>query len=641
MKRIIHFTLLLQFTLILSVAGQKKDDCNCKVSFNPATRYPTAKFQDYAPSNVHAKVAYPTQDGMVRVWIKGDKSYSTALILTVDEKIVLTDSIRLHEPFYTKIASVHTLNHIVKVKFFSGDKSISLHVAAVHYQDLMYTTENFSILFYGCFQPFTVDKKTKEPKLITESTFDSPGNLNKNSRDYFKQISLGYKIEHATWTRNKLKPRNFDCVGHFNSPLLPNPKLVIGTGDQVYLDAGYKYKKRDKHEDVYKDHPLSAWAYMCCDPEPLLSVESFTEHLHKTYSAFSSFTTLDTVFKTLPSINIWDDHEIRDGWGSHGDEYDVLTDVINPKLSPYFSLSKRAFVEHQWQSGINEPNANAEDLSQHFEYNNIAFFAFDLRSFRNINKNIILGDSQFEDFIEWCNGLRENQLAVILSSIPFFYGNTPYMEKLAINNSKGELNDDIKDSWGHNKFERDRILAELIKLRARKIKPVIVSGDIHTGALTEVWYQPNPKGGHSKSEVLCYELVASGLSHESLGEGQGGIIKQGRHRTENQRWNDPGFLILGDAFNIYPSVRMSRSDLNFGALEISKDSIPKLHLFTLEKYGKKKSLLQHTMDIDFSKTSEADVALRYRTFKQRFFSLFTYTFSPANVEQYKVTEIKD
>lgn len=629
--------LLLVILSLLSSAIYAQKDCECEPCVfrekNTKTSYPHKAIMDYSPRNVFARVAYPLEDDNSRLWIKGNNKFDRAIIFSSDNTLISKDTIFLSPPFYTETVSIYSESNEVVVHFYNQQNKIkTIRTNLFQESDFASLDNNYSIMFYGCFQPFKVDDH-KQSTII-----NSDDSLNYHMREYFEKVSLGNSIEYKYWKRNDSKPKKFRDKGLFTSQLISEPKLVIGTGDQIYVDAGYKYtgNKNDTWEQIYRDHPISAWGYLCCDPTPLLSPENYKMHLDKTYNAFNSFSTLDTVFRTLPSINVWDDHEIRDGWGSHGDEYDSKG-IITDDLKPYYDLSRTAFIDHQWNIGSD--NTLEDDLSQIKSMNDLEIFAFDLRTFRNINDTTVLGVEQFNRFQDWCNTVRDNKTVIIVSSIPFFYGNTVWSEEQVLKLTECELLDDIKDSWGFNFNERNKILSELIKLRKRGVKPILVSGDVHVGAMTEIWYEPlnlnNTRTDNSK--VLCYELIASGLSHESLGEGQASMIRMVRDKSENQRWNDPTIRLSTDSVQIYPTTRISKPDLNFGAIEMKSDSLY-LHLYTTETRKKENFFVQNTLFMDWDKSIEEDKSLRYTSFKQVLFNIFnwkTKTYTPAPVETKK------
>ena len=531
--------------------AERIKECKEQKIRNKATQFPTKPVADYKVQDYQVKLALPIEAPTTRIWLKGSENFQYAQIFTTNRQAI-SEPIALLSPFFTKVVSIALKHQEVKVHFANAQSDLanSKHQKTAYPKSkasIRQEEEVFSMLFYGCFQPFKVEEG--KSKVLNEKNL-----LNYKMRQTFKQVALEKELiyyPYQSGTTVKL-------------PLIKNPKIVIGTGDQIYTDAGYK-------ELDFANHPLSAWAHACNNPYPLLDETAYLSHLNNCYKHFNSFACFDEVFATLPGLNVWDDHEIRDGWGSHGDEYDSSGKISAP-LKNYYQMSREAFVAHQYAVGPNEAseeiiNTNGP-LHQATVVNGIDVFAFDLRSNRNSCLDRVFDDSQFAAFQKWCDAIPDGNEAVIVSSIPMFYE----QNKLALSLTgkliaKGELNDDIVDSWASEKNfqERNRIIRELIKLRGRAVKPIIVSGDVHIGGMITVWYK-NEKV--QKNEKLCFELIYSGLSHESLGEARSQMSSGIQHRAEKPRVKDPTFQI-DDAW-IYPVYEFTRGKLNFGALEFSK-----------------------------------------------------------------------
>jgi hypothetical protein len=621
MKRIVSLWILLVFAF--DVISQQNGE------MNDSTYYPLMSSYDYkAKQHVFVKSAFPVHADSSRIWVKGDPKFNSVFITTSDGTVTLTEPITLQPPFFTHVVSVSN-NHQKIAAHFSSAMDTRIRWANLTTLGKIKHSEDFAILFYGCFQPFKVNKD-KTPGLIV-----SHANNNFKMRALFEKVALSKTFNYYSGTRNiKRKHRPDFSEETVSGKLIASPKLIIGTGDQIYVDAGYKFKKgrwsADKFK-LYRGHPLAAWSYAIKDPMPILSVDGYTAHLNKTYNAVNSFTSLDTVFTSIPLVNVWDDHEIRDGWGSHGDEYPGGS--LNPKLRDYYLLSRDAFFQHQFIPGP-DANSRAETFHQSFDVGDVSVFTFDLRSKRDITIPRVLGDTQMTAFRNWCESVPHGRHAIIVSSIPIFHNNTKLTEKL-IEGLKKELRDDIADTWSFpkNTDERDVIVNEIIALRNRGVFPIIVSGDIHEGAVTEVWYEPAGPGVFGPaSKVLCYELIASGLSHESLGEGHRRTIGRTRLSSKKARPKDPSFIPEGSKTRVYPLTRYSRRDLNFGAIEFTANNKSKMSTFTIRKFRGEERYYQHTLDLEWNKPISEDKIWRYKTFKQRIYNLFHLlnpTFTPA------------
>lgn len=545
-----RFQLSLLFALsffIFSSCSSLKKRCWKQGYIKHDTTYFPPPQLDFLPSGYQARLAIPDEDNM-RIWVKGnDKDNHVQLFNFADR--ALAEPIQLPTPFYTAIINAPLDTDSVIVKFgsytnghFRSEKEKVIYTAKAKSRD-----SRFSFLFYGCFQPFHVNDKGA-PLLLHE-----PSNpLNYEMRQLFEDIALEKELQYYPAGKDSTEKGN----------LQSNPLLVAGTGDQVYVDAGYESKD-------FKQHALSGWAHSCKDPYPLLDKLAYLNHLDRCYRNFYSFRFYDKAFAHLPSLNVWDDHEIRDGWGSHGDEYNKKTGKMADDLQPYFNLAKRAYIEHQYAIGTkaetDELISGNKSLEQTVDINGVPVFAFDLRSHRDIHRSRAVNESQMEAFKNWCNTIEEGKEAIIISSMPFFYKpNKPF--NLLGRIFKPELRDDINDGWysKFNRRQRNEILQEIINMRNRNVRPIIISGDVHLGGMISAWY----KKPDSSRQRLCYEFIFSGLSHESLGEERSGYKIRFRRRSDGKRVNDPTFPV--GQYQVDYIYEYTNGRLNFGGIQFEE-----------------------------------------------------------------------
>jgi hypothetical protein len=168
-------------------------------------------------------------------------------------------------------------------------------------------------------------------------------------------------------------------------------------------------------------------------------------------------------------------------------------------------------------------------------------------------------------------------------------GTIPRLVPTEIKQSKPgkELRDDILDSWHspRNRPQRDSIVSLLISARENKnIHPVIISGDVHRSAISEIWYNDSASFNwddsttYDRKKILCYELTATGLFHAHLKEKKFIRLKEWISYTflsKNEAARDgSGFIDLdvdGAAYTVDPHVKWSRVRQNFGFLDFAPD----------------------------------------------------------------------
>lgn len=594
------------------IENPENGDCKEGEIRNLTTTFPkTSPAGDYKVKGYLVKVAYPIVEDSSRVWVKGGDKLNKVQVFAINGKAI-SDVVTLKAPFHTALISLSAKHEKVNVKF-AGSKQVLknsdkiLMAQPTNLKDLTQEDDEFSIMFYGCFQPFKVNQETGKSEVLHEGD-----TLNYVIRQMFTAVAQERKFNYKPYEEKQFQ----------KSKLLTNPKLLLGGGDQIYTDAGYA-------ELDFKDHPLSAWAHKCSDPYPLLDTLEYAKHMNRCYLHFNSFDCFEKVQSILPSISTWDDHEIRDGWGSHGDEYDDNGN-ISSDLKPYYFLSRQAFIDHQYSLGPNvatkQTLVSNQSLAQQTKVNGVDVFVMDLRSNRNNCEKKTISDEQMNSFKEWCKNLEENKEVVIVSSIPFFYVANSVFTALAEDIYEGELRDDIIDSWVSeaNKSQRDVIIQELIKLRQRNIRPIILSGDVHIGALITAWYK-NPET--DKYEKLCYEMISSGLSHESLGEARSGLSSSLRRRSRKVEKDDPALFV--NDIGVYPVFDFTRGRLNFGALKFKKEKSTIASLYVLG--DNKEEITERELELSWNES--------YKNYRKRCDKPFLWYLIPWKWSEKKLPEV--
>ncbi len=573
---------------------------SCITLFFSEIGFAQIKFPDSEPSigyeykEVHARVAFPAE-GKNRIWVKGSAEYPKGNIR--DTSNIIIKEFSLEPPFYTSVIVIQS--DVVTVEFCGISKECinygKLHPGTYNAA----SKDNFSILLYGCMEPFHISYKD-DGTPITE-IFEGEKNSSFQLRSLFKNVAMQQAVQFEDSIKVK---QEYQFNGNKDSTLLKGaPNLIITTGDQVYVDAGYGEKMK---KDVV--HPLSAWETKR-RPLPFNNSEThYIQYLNKLYNASYSFNEIEAAHSKLPTLSTIDDHELRDGWGSQKDEYE--NGIMNPLLKTHYNLGKQAFLEHQLLLS-NKSSEEVRDLLEEnksmeyaFEVNGKKGYVFDLRSSRDINSNQVLGERQWKDFEGWLDKLERDQEIILITSIPLTLRPLKFIEDVA-KLFKPELRDDVRDGWSskNNIAERNRLISLLVKHRIeRDIKPIFVSGDVHKSALIEIWVDTdvkrNSKHDIAETMILGYEVVASGISHEFI---KTGISKSLFRLLESQNIGD-GFIDFnyeGKRASLYPMVRKSIVAQNFGAIEFEKDKKTKIHTFIYNQSNDQ--LEQHYLELDFDK----------------------------------------
>ena len=260
----------------------------------------------------------------------------------------------------------------------------------------------------------------------------------------------------------------------------------------------------------------------------------------------------------IPTVMMWDDHDIFDGWGSYSPEMQQ-----SELFSRLFFHARRAFwifqMQHaadslpvlENQSGLNVRNDDPlfcpVKWSQVLEEDELALpllddqpgFTFvhragpvrlvvaDLRTERSQEQ--VLGPETWRSLQNSLSNIEANnrkhpgtgcQHLLFMSSVPVVHPKLSLAEAFLDNfGSEHVLDssaDDLKDHWTHNDHEgeRKRLVDTLMRTaKSKDLRVTIVSGDVHVAA----W------GGVSRNDVLpgenwaqVQQLTSTAIVHPSL-----------------------------------------------------------------------------------------------------------------------------
>lgn len=295
----------------------------------------------------------------------------------------------------------------------------------------------------------------------------------------------------------KLPYANWQKLGELNDAA-PYHLLVMG-GDQVYADA------------LWETIPaLRTWNELA--PEKAArapfgatlngAVEKFYFEL---YCARWSEANTARVLASVPTLMMWDDHDIFDGWGSYPAEQ-----LNSPVFQGIFAQAKAHFALFQRQGVVNAACLAPElAYSVAHKVGGIGLLVLDLRSERTIEQ--VMSPAHWEKVYAWLDkaaaGLSH---LIVVSSIPVMHPSFGALEQgLGLFPGQQELEDDLRDHWtsrGHA-GERLRLIHRLLGAAAQT-RVTIVSGDVHIAALGVI--ESTRQGG---SPLAINQLTSSGIVH--------------------------------------------------------------------------------------------------------------------------------
>ena len=301
--------------------------------------------------------------------------------------------------------------------------------------------------------------------------------------------------------------------------------VMIGGGDQLYMDAAVRDTQlfgnwiRMKNPEHKHKAPFT--------PEMQDELDNF--YLHR-YAMWFSQGLFAMAASQIPMVNLWDDHDIIDGFGSYPHRLmaaGVFTGLGAVAFKYYMlfqhqSVSAETSVEEEsWVLGaspgpyINELSRSVFlDMGQH-----VKFLGIDCRTERT--RDEIVSQETYDILFDRCEQelvRGETKHLIVLLGVPIAYPRLNFLENVLtsrvmdpvkavgrigllggfVNKFDGgvEILDDLDDHWTakHHKGERNWLIQELQSFAAEKsVRITILGGDVHLGAIGQ-FYTPRKLG---------------------------------------------------------------------------------------------------------------------------------------------------
>ncbi|ODV95081.1 hypothetical protein PACTADRAFT_50902 [Pachysolen tannophilus NRRL Y-2460] len=322
--------------------------------------------------------------------------------------------------------------------------------------------------------------------------------------------------------------------------------VMIGGGDQIYADAvkqtSIEFSKWLAHKKLHSNDPFTQ---NMKDSFEKFYLNHYLKWFGKGYWTGPKGGTQQKMFpiamSQIPSINIYDDHDIIDGYGSYADS--AMNQPIFKGVGEYAfkyymlfqhqtSISEKSFMdEPSWILG--DSDGPFIEKPSHSVYvrlgREIGFVGFDCRTERSKYK--VIEDNTYELIFqriqtEFDKSGGEIKHLLVLLGIPIAYPRLVWLEYL-LNSSllfpfkylarkgiiaKGLVNefdgsmevlDDLDDHWcaRHHKKERNKLVADLTRFGAQNgVRITILSGDVHLCCIGR--FQTKMPHLHKKEESI-------------------------------------------------------------------------------------------------------------------------------------------
>ncbi|MFD1342710.1 alkaline phosphatase D family protein [Litorisediminicola beolgyonensis] len=274
-------------------------------------------------------------------------------------------------------------------------------------------------------------------------------------------------------------------------------QILLHGGDQVYAD------------EVTNGHRLTdAWPDKAPpSPEPG-ELETLRDHLrlgflHR-YAMTYAAPGFDQLGREVPSLMVWDDHDICDGWGSLGPDF-----TGSQAGQMLFECAREAYL--LYQHGCTEDEIDklfldptGSSLSWRRDFPGVSIIAPDLRSERT--KHQVMAETGWAAVSQAFRDTEERVL--LISSVPLLGPRLSLFESL-LNWWPGinKYEDDLRDQWQSraHREEWKRMLRQVIAIEAEGPRVTALSGEIHLATRATL----------AAPEGAMHQLVASGISHRA------------------------------------------------------------------------------------------------------------------------------
>jgi len=289
---------------------------------------------------------------------------------------------------------------------------------------------------------------------------------------------------------------------HQQSPF----QLLLQGGDQLYADQ------------VWELSSIKNWLERSRSDRRKLS---FTNRMERQVDSFYfdlycerwGKEAIAHMLGSLPTVMMWDDHDIFDGWGSYPkeDQSCAVYQGIYKIARKYFRIFQQHLGPDESPSSTSGIIPDQPGFSIGHTFGKTALLVLDMRSERT--QDSVLSPTSWNQIYQWLDNNCQNcEHLFVMSSIPVVHPDFSLLESLlGIIPGQQELEDDLKDHWHSksHKGERNRLIHRLLRYSLdENFRVTILSGDVHVAALGAV-YGTDPRGGTR----TMYQLTSSGVLH--------------------------------------------------------------------------------------------------------------------------------
>lgn len=333
-------------------------------------------------------------------------------------------------------------------------------------------------------------------KVNDEWQFYVPGNVKDESPKFAYASCNGFSdFKLMTSTQEPYKLWHKMREEHEAQPF----SLMLLGGDQVYADSLWTKVNllKDWNELGSKEKVKRKFTNKMADAVDRFFYELYVERWNREPFA--------RMLAEVPSIMMWDDHDIFDGWGSYPE--DIQTCDVYEGI---FRIAKKYFSLLQIRgenSTLLSPDGDHFAMATQFRGYNI--LSLDHRSERT--RSQVMSQTQWKSINDYlAKSCNEGDL-LVLSAVPVVYRDFSLAEKaFEATPWEEELTDDLKDHWRakEHQGERLRLVMRLLEnAKRRNGKTVVLSGDVHIGCMGVI------RDDIDTTQIRIHQVVSSGIVH--------------------------------------------------------------------------------------------------------------------------------
>ncbi|WP_309895757.1 alkaline phosphatase D family protein [Archangium sp.] len=380
----------------------------------------------------------------------------------------------------------------------------------------------------GAFQERTLRLTRPEGSSFLHGTFELDGLAESSTVEY--AVSVAGSVEGLV----PLEPLS-QSEGRARFRLLPPPGqplrvgLVSCSGDHTVREPGRRHAMWKRlgqavaagevdllvhvGDQVYADHIRELWQRSALDehltPESAELMPRLREAFRGLYCDTWQRPEVAAVLGAVPSLMMWDDHDIFDGWGSY--------DEVTPADRAFFEAARTAFEE--FQARLNPPRFS-DSYGFGWVSNGLGFLVLDGRSHRSWKEQTVIGRGQWAEVDAWLEAQVSAGLErlYVVTGIPPLHAQVAaacnLLEKLGISSFLG----DVRDSWmaPNNSEELRKLLNRLFEFRKRSpgTAVTLLGGDVHVGTTARLRSRMPAHKRNDGDQPELTQVVSSGIGSE-------------------------------------------------------------------------------------------------------------------------------